>query len=204
MRVIDSLLSARRPLAGLAASAALWLGAPAMAAPERFVIDPEHFTVAFLVEHIGYASTLGMFREARGEFVYDEQTRELESGEVVIEAASVFSNNEDRDGHLRNRDFLDVGNHPEIRFEATEYEAESDHGGRLHGDLTLLGETRPIAFDVTINRIAAYPFGGNPYVLGASARTSIARSDFGMTYGLDGDLVGDRVTLILEFEAIRQ
>lgn len=181
-----------------------WPGVSVLAAPERFVIDPDHFTVAFLVDHIGYAATLGRFREARGEFVYDEESRTLQSGEVVIDAASVFTDHQDRDDHLRDGDFLDVDSHAEIRFEATGYQPEGDGGGRLEGELTLLGETRPISFDLTINRIAEYPFGGNPYVLGASARTAISRGDFGMTYGLDDDLVGDQVNIILEFEAVRQ
>jgi polyisoprenoid-binding protein YceI len=174
------------------------------AEPRRFEIDPEHFSVGFLVEHAGYDKTLGMFRQAEGSFVYDEAARELHSGEVVVQADSVDTNHQERDEHLRGGDFLAADNHPTIRFEATRLELGDDESGTLTGDLTLLGTTREIELDITINKTGPYPFGDNPYVLGASARGTIERSNFGMTYGVAGDMVGDEVELILEFEAIRQ
>ena len=64
--------------------------------------------------------------------------------------------------------------------------------------------TQPVVLDVTWNRSGRYPFGDKHYAIGISARTSIKRSDFGMTYALEGDMVGDTVDIILEFEAIRQ
>jgi len=175
-----------------------------LAEPRRFEIDPEHFSVGFLVEHAGYDKTLGMFREAEGSFVYDEAEQELHSGEVTVQADSVFTNHGERDEHLRGGDFLAVSEHPVIRFEATALEMSNDTNGTLKGDLTLLGTTRPIELAITINKTGAYPFGDNAYVLGASARGTIERSDFGMTYGVEGNLVGDEVELILEFEAVRQ
>ena len=66
------------------------------------------------------------------------------------------------------------------------------------------GVTRPVTLDVTWNKTGEYPFGDKHYAIGLSARTKIKRSDFGMTYALDGGLVGEEVDIILEFEAIRQ
>lgn len=76
-------------------------------------------------------------------------------------------------------------------------------------ELARLGETRPVTLDVTVHRIGEYPLGGGllggkPYVLGAPARGTIERGRWGMTYGVDNDLVGDEVEPILEFEARRQ
>jgi len=146
---------------GMAALAAMLLLPLAVtAAPRTWVIDPEHFSIAFSVEHAGFADVMGLFQEAEGQFVYDPETRELESGEVTVRAKSVFSAHKERDKHVRDGDFLDGDAHPEIRFVATGYEPEGEDRGALRGDLTLLGETRPVTLDVRINRVGEYPFGG--------------------------------------------
>lgn len=174
----------------------------AAAEPQRFVIDESHVSVGFLAGHARFADVLGQFTEVEGEFVYDEAERSLESGRVVVAADSVYTAHEDRDGHLRDGDFLAVDEYPEIVFTATGYEPDGDDGGTLRGELTLLGTTRPLTLDLTINRIGEHPIGG-AYTLGASARGSLQRSEFGMDYALEGDLVSDRIDLIIEFEAIR-
>lgn len=179
-------------------------GMPAQAEPEEFEIDENHFSVGFLVEHVGYADTLGQFLEAEGRFVYDEAANELHSGEVIVQADSVFTNHEERDEHLRADDFLDAASHETIRFEATEWRPDGERRGTLAGELTLLGKTRPVTLDVTLNKSAEYPFGHGEYTLGVSARTTIERSQWGMNYAVENGLVGDEVELIFEFEAIRQ
>ncbi|WP_070990140.1 YceI family protein [Halofilum ochraceum] len=179
------------------------------AAPRTWVIDPEHFSISFGVEHAGFAEVMGLFQEAEGQFVYDPETRELESGEVTVQADSVFTAHKERDKHVRDGDFLDADAHPEIRFVATGYEPQGEDRGELRGELTLLGETRPVTLDVRINRMGEYPFGGSlfndpPYVIGISAKTTIQRSEWGMTYGVEDDIVGDAVDLRFELEARRQ
>ncbi len=191
-------------LVGLLALSLLMAASQALAEPREFKIDEEHFSVGFLVGHIGFKYQLGMFLEASGEFVWDEDANDLHSGEVVIQADSVFTNHDRRDRHVRSGDFLNARRHPEIRFTATEWEPTDDDSGVLRGDLSLRGQTHPVALDVTINRRAEYPFGHEQYTVGMSMRTVIQRSQWGMTYALEGDLVGDDVQLILEFEAIAQ
>lgn len=205
-------MNAARPKALLAAAllACVATTGPARAEPREFVIDPEHFSVAFRAGHVEFSRVLGMFLHADGRFVYDEATRTLESGTVTIRSDSVFTNHEARDEHLRGDDFLDASDHPEIVFEASAYEpGGGEREGRLSGELTLLGETHPVTLDVTLHRIGEYPLGGGllggkPYVLGATVHGTIERSRWGMTYGVEDDLVGDTVELILEFEARRQ
>nr|WP_299245492.1 YceI family protein [uncultured Halomonas sp.] len=194
----------RSSLSIVAVTGGLLLGAlPAQAEPHTYRIDPEHFSIGFLIDHIGYQKQLGMFLEGEGEFVYDEQTRTLSSGRVEIPAASLFTNHEKRDEHVLSDDFLNAKEYPAIVFEATDFSAESDTQGSLTGDLTLLGETRPVTLDVTLNKAEKYPFGHEQYTLGLSARTTLSRSEWGMTYGVDNGMVGDEVELIFEFEAIR-
>lgn len=191
-------------LAASLSAAMLLVSTWTLAEPREFKIDEEHFSVGFLVGHIGYKQQLGMFLEAGGQFVWDEDANELHSGEVVVQTASVFTNHDRRDRHVRSGDFLHARRHPEIRFEAQSWEPADADSGLLHGDLTLRGQTHPVTLDVTINRRAVYPFGHEQYTVGMSARTTIQRSQWGMNYALEGDLVSDDVELILEFEAIAQ
>ncbi|MCK6396013.1 YceI family protein [Zoogloea sp.] len=172
--------------------------------PQRYVIDPDHFSIGFKVEHIGYASILGLFLKARGEFVYDEDTRQLVSGKVHVAADSVFSNHAGRDNHIRESDFLNAREFPEIVFQATRYTPTGAGSGKLDGELTLLGQTRPVSLDVRLNKAAPYPFAHRRHTLGLSASTTLLRSQWGMRYGVDAGLVGDAVRLDFEFEAARQ
>ncbi len=175
----------------------------AAAEPARYRIDPEHLSIGFLVSHIGYADTLGMFLRGDGGFTFDEQAPALSDLRVTIDAASVFTNHQRRDEHLRGDSFLDVERHPAIVFAGTGAERTGERTGRITGDLTLLGVTRPVTLDVTWNKSGAYPFGSN-YVIGISARGTVRRSEFGMTYAVANGWVGDEVQVIIEAEAIRQ
>ncbi|MBS3744809.1 MAG: YceI family protein [Wenzhouxiangellaceae bacterium] len=174
------------------------------AEPAEWKIDPEHFSVAFEVDHINYQRQIGMFLEAGGSFRYDPESGELADGRVEVDAASVFTNHDERDEHVRGDDFLAVEDHPRIVFEASGFEPDDDDGGTLTGDLTLLGRTHPVELDVTINKRGEYPFGHGRETLGISAQTTIERSRWGMDYAVSNELVGDEVALRFEFEAIRQ
>jgi polyisoprenoid-binding protein YceI len=187
-------------LLGWTLASAAW---PAAAAPALYRIDPEHLVVAFTVRHIGYHDVLGQFLEAEGSFTLDEEARTVSGIRVAIDAGSVFTNHKARDEHVRGGDFLDAGKHPAIRFVGTSAEPTGERTGRVTGDLTILGVTRPVTLDVTLNKVGPYPFGGN-YVAGVSARTTLRRSEFGMAYGVAGDLVGDEVNVMIELEAIRE
>ena len=175
----------------------------AQAEPARYELDPEHVAVAFLVDHIGFAKTLGKFLEVEGSFVFDETVPALSDLQVQIAAESVFTAHERRDNHVRSNDFLSVDDHPEITFVMTDAEPTGDRTGLVTGDLTIRGVTRPVTLDVTWNKSGKYPFNDN-YVTGVSARTTIQRSDFGMTYAVENGLVGDEVEILIEAEAIRQ
>lgn len=174
------------------------------AEPETFVIDDEHFSMNFEIMHIGYAPVMGMFRSVEGQFEYDEEARQLTSGKLTFQSKSVFTNHDKRDDHLRNEDFLNSGRFPDITFEVTGFETTGENTGIVTGDLTLLGQTRSVDVDVTLNKSAEYPIGHEDYTLGITAETTISRSDWGMTYGIDQDLVGDEVRMRFGFEAIRE
>ena len=183
--------------------ALLGLAQPVMAEPERFELDPEHTTVMFTVMHLGYARALGLFGTVEGSFTYDRDTQELSDVSVTIDTGSVQTFNGPRDEHVRSGDFLSADDHPEITFTATGGEAQSDTSGTVTGDLTLRGETHPVTLDVTLNKAEEYPFGHKRFVLGLSLGGEVMRSDWGMTYGVEGGMVGDAVQIVIETEAMR-
>lgn len=194
----------KRWLLGLFACGVLALGTtPSRAEPARYVIDKDHFAIAFSVMHIGFSRVIGMFLEGEGSFTFDEATKELSDLEVTIQAPSVFSAHDARDGHIKSGDFLDAENHPDITFAMTGAEPTGERTGIISGDLTVRGVTNPVDVEVTWNRSGEYPWGNN-YVIGISARAVLKRSEFGSTYALEGDIVGDEVAITIELEAIRQ
>jgi polyisoprenoid-binding protein YceI len=177
---------------------------PAIAEPARYELDPAHTTVAFLVEHAGYAKTLGQFARASGGYTFDDASGTLSSLRVVVATDSVDTHHEARDRHLRSADFLDTAKHKEMTFAASTARRTGDHTFAVTGELTLLGRTRPLTLEATVNKSEPYPFGDRADVMGVSARATLKRSDFGMTYGVADDLVGDDVEIIIELEARRQ
>ncbi|MBA4211819.1 MAG: hypothetical protein C0449_01935 [Polaromonas sp.] len=173
----------------------------------RYELDPEHTTVAFLVDHIGYAKVLGMFRSARGSYRFDEATATLSEVRIEVETASVFSNQRKRDDHLKGPDFLNSGEFPKMVFTATSAKRTGDKTFDISGQLELLGKSQPLTLQATWNKSAESPLGGplgKPYVMGVSARGSFKRSAYGMNYAVANGWVGDEIPLIIEFEAVRK
>ena len=208
----DSARSARS-FRARAASAALafalaFVASPATAAPERYVLDPEHTSVGFLVDHVGYARTLGLFRKVSGSYRFDEETGVLTDLRIEIDAASVYTAHDKRDEHLRGKDFLDAKRFPTLVYTAGSARRTGERTWVVDGQLELLGQRRPVTLNVTWNKSAPYPLALSPLqrsvVMGVSARGSFRRSAFGMNYAVENGWVGDEVELIVEFEARRQ
>lgn len=199
----------RALLAGLVVAAGLcaFPATPALAQAARYEIDPDHLTVAFLVDHVGYAKTLGMFRTARGSFSFDEAAAKLSAVSIEVDTSSVFTNQRQRDNHLKGPDFLNSNEFPRMVFTADTARRTGERTFEIGGQLQLLGKSQPLMLQATWNKSAESPLGGlgrKPYVMGVSARGSFKRSAFGMNYAVSNGWVGDEVALIIEFEAVRQ
>ena len=193
----------RAIVAGKIVAGAMAFGAaPAMAEPVAYRIDPAHTTLGFWVMHIGYAKTWGQFSDVSGGFTYDAEAKALSDLSVTVPTASVNTNHDARDGHVKNADFLDVGAFPQMTFTAIGGEVTGENTGKVTGELTLLGVTQPVTLDVVLNKVGPYPFGHKKETMGISARGMVKRSAFGMTYALGG-IVGDEVEIVVEMEAIR-
>lgn len=185
-----------------AALCTLALTAAPLKAAEDYVIDTEgmHAFVQFKISHLGYSWLYGRFNDFEGEFTFDPENPENSSVEATIRTASIDSNHEDRDDHLRNDDFLDVDNHPEAHFKSTAFEPLGDDTYRLEGDFTLLGHTQPVTIEVTQTGAGEDPWGG--FRRGFHGRTTLTLEDFGIDYDLGPD--AEEVEIILSIEGVRQ
>jgi polyisoprenoid-binding protein YceI len=189
--------------AALALAALYAVSGRTAAEPARYELDPEHLTIAFLVEHIGYAKVLGQFLTASGGYTFDEATGALSAVRVVVETDSVATHHDARDQHLRSRDFLNAGSNPTMTFTALGARRTGERTFTVSGELELLGTRRPLVLEAIWNKSAPYPIGARAEVMGVSLRGSLLRSEFGMTYGVADDLVGDEVEIMIELEARR-
>ena len=183
----------------IAAAIAASISGPALAA-DTFEIDPAHTNVVFIVEHLGYSNMIGDFNDIKGTFVFDQDDVTNSKVDLVINAASIDTDHEARDEHLRSPDFLNVEEFPEITFVSTSVEQTGDNTGKITGDLTVLGESRPVTLDVTFNSMAPHPIPSynGVIVAGFSARAQVNRIEHGMTYAQGG--IGDVLDLIIEVE----
>jgi len=171
---------------------------PAAAAPVHYRIDATHSSVQFAVRHLGFARITGRFDQLQGEFGYDAAHIDKSSARMTVQAESVDTGHGERDAKLRGDDFFDAGHFPTIRFESKSVRGNGNEF-TVTGELTLLGVTRPISFQVRKSGEGRDPWGG--YRSGFEATTTLKRSDFGMRYLLAS--VGDDITVTIDIEGIR-
>ena len=169
------------------------------AVPGNYRIDPGHSTVLFSVGHLGTSELTGRFNDIEGSFVLDKD--KAARLDVTIKTASIDTNHEKRDAHLRSPDFFNVKQYPVMRFSADKVSYDSQ--GRptmLHGKLTLHGKTKPVQFAVSPVGAGKDPWGG--YRAGFNARATLKRSDFGMNFMPGG--IGEDITVALNIEATKE
>lgn len=169
-------------------------------------IDPSHSAIAFSVRHMVVSKTRGRFTKWSGQLRFDPDDPAASSVEVDIEPGSVDTADADRDAHLRSADFFDVEKHPTASFRSTRVEDQGGDRYRVTGDLTVHGVTKPVVLDVTYEGSGKDPWGGER--AGFSASASIDRKQFGLEWNkaleTGGLLVGEKVELTLEIEAVKQ
>lgn len=194
----------RTAVLGTATAAILAISAAPTAAAETFAFDRGHTDIVFRIDHLGFSDTIGRFNDADGIIVLDETNPENSRVEVTIQTASLDTNHEERDTHLRGADFFNVEAHPTITFVSTSVERTGDETARVTGDLTILGVTQTVVLETTLNALMPHPIPSYEGVMtaGFSSITTISRSDFGMTAFVPA--VGDEVSIILEIEAFQQ
>lgn len=184
--------TATTPVSTLAAQAGVW------------TIDPAHSRVGFSAKHAMVTTVRGSFHGVSGQIkVVDETTAEVTA---TIDASTIDTGQEKRDGHLRSADFLDVENHPELTFTSTGVEDVDGDELVLVGDLTILGVTKPVRLDVEFNGIQTDH--ANNVRAGFEASTKISRKDWGLTWNAaleaGGVLISDAVKITLDISAVKQ
>ena len=174
--------------------------APAFAAPVSYKIDPAHTAVAFIVNHVGFSNVIGRFNTVGGDVTFDKDGVEKSVVNVTIDTTSVDTNHAKRDEHLRSPDFFNAKEFPKMTFKSSKIEKTGDKTGKLYGDLTMLGVTKPVVLDITFNKDGVSP-ASKLETAGFSARGTVKRTDFGMKYGAPA--VGDDIQLLIEIEAVK-
>lgn len=169
-------------------------------------LDPTHTHIGFSVKHMMVSTVRGRFTQYSGTLNLDEQDFTRSSVEGEIEVASIDTGNADRDNHLRTNDFFDAPSYPTIHFKSTRIERKGDDTYQVYGDLTIKGITKEVGLDVETSGIHKNPWGQT--VTGFSATGTLDRKDFGIAFNAPletgGVLVGDRVKLELDIEAVLQ
>jgi polyisoprenoid-binding protein YceI len=167
--------------------------------------DLSHSTIDFWVRHLMVSKVHGRFGQWSGTLELDEDDLTRSRVEVEIDTASIDTQEPKRDAHLRSADFLEVDQHPKMTFKSSRIDRVADDRYAVHGDLTIRGTTRPVTLDVEYSGRVKDPWGGER--LGLSAKATILRKDFGLTWNLlletGGVVVGDKIEIGLEVEAIR-
>lgn len=169
-------------------------------------IDLVHSSIGFTVRHLVVSKVRGRFTRWTGTIRMDENDLTRAQVHIAIEPASVDSGVEQRDNHLRSPDFFDVATYPTMTFKSAQVEQGKDGALKLVGDLTMHGVTRPVTLEVEYAGSQKDPWGG--VRAGFSARASLDRRDFGLTYNqlleTGGVVVGEKVDIDIEVEAVKQ
>jgi len=171
----------------------------------KWNLDKDHTTLGFEVVHMVVSKTKGKFTEYSGTVEMDAEKQDFKTIKAVIQTASVTTDHQKRDDHLRSADFFDVKTFPTMTYKMKTYSKTGDHYTAV-GDFTLLGVTKELTLVGTFNGVAKDPWGNTR--AGFTAEGKVNRKDFGMKFSklLDngGLMVGDEVKLKLEIEVIKE
>jgi polyisoprenoid-binding protein YceI len=185
------------------AALALALPLAATAAVENYTVDPTHAYPNFWVEHFGLSMMHGRFDRMTGKFSFD---RAAKTGAVDLTIAAASLNTGDnvkgsrpqaRDDHLKNADFFNVAEFPNLTFKSTKVNFSGELPSSVEGNFTMLGVTKPVSLTFERFKCGQHPFTKKDRC-GGNAVGKFKRSDFGMKYGIPA--VGDEITLNISFE----
>lgn len=166
-------------------------------AAQRWDVDPRRTRIAFGIDAIGWPRTEGEFRNFSGRLTIDFDKPQRSRAEFSVDATSVQVGSEALASLIKSAAFLNVDRHPRMTFVSTSVEKVDERTARVAGNLTLLGVSKPVQIDVTVDREAA-----QGKRLGFKAAWSIMRSEFGMSAGTP--LVADKVDLLVTTEAVEK
>jgi polyisoprenoid-binding protein YceI len=169
-------------------------------------IDSAHSEINFAVRHMMISNVRGQFQKFGGTIEFDEQQPANTTVDVKIDAASINTKEEKRDGHLKSADFFDAEKYPTITFKSKRVDVKDETHAVLYGDLTIRDVTKEVSLDVEFNGVAKSPYGTTS--AGFTAKAIIKRKNWGLNWNValetGGWLVGDEIHLSLELEIVKQ
>ena len=174
--------------------------APAMAAPETFVVEGTHTFPRFSYSHFGYSTQLSRFNKTSGKVIYDKAAK-TGSVDIVIDTKSVDTGYATFDEHIQGEDFLDTAKYPTATFKSTKVNFDGDKPASIEGQLTLKGVTKPVTLTVSSFHAMPHPMLKKD-AIGANAWTVVRRSEFNA--GKYAPYVGDEVRIDIAIEAIKE
>ena len=163
-----------------------------------WIVDSGHSSVVFKVKHANAAFFKGTFDTITGTVSLDPSKPESGSVSLVIPVDSVDSNDKKRDDHLKNADFFNSKENPEITFKSTKVQKKGD-AFEVTGELAMAGKSK--ATTILVEKTGEGEFYGKR--VGFGTTFTVKRSDFGMTYGIDKNALGDEVTLMIDLELVQ-
>lgn len=171
----------------------------------KWSLDPTHSELNFKVKHLMISNVKGSFNKFNSEVVTEDDNFNHANVLAQVDIASIFTNNEDRDNHLRSADFFDAEQFPEMKFESKDL-VENNGDYQLLGDLTIKGITKPVAIDVEFGGVNQDPWGNTK--AGFSFKTQINRKEFGLTWNATletgGVMVGEDIKIDGEVQFVKQ
>jgi polyisoprenoid-binding protein YceI len=171
----------------------------------RYTLDPAHSRIGFVARHAMVTKVRGSFTDVQGSGFFDADDPRRSHLEVSIRAESIDTGHPDRDAHLRGNDFVDMENHPEIRFASTSVEPAGEDRYQVTGDLTIKGVTKPVTVDFEYTGSVVDPFGNQR--LGLEGSVTVNRKDWGVNWNAaleaGGVLVSEKVVLEFDVSAVK-
>lgn len=169
-------------------------------------IDPAHSSINFSVRHMMISKVRGQFKDFSGTVDFDEDNPTNTTVQIEIDVNSIFTDEEQRDNHLKSPDFFNAANYPIATFQSTRVEQIGSETGKLYGNLTIKDITREVVLDVEYAGTAVSPWGAQ--AAGFSATTTLNRKDWELNWNqaleTGGFLVGDKINLSIELELVKQ
>jgi polyisoprenoid-binding protein YceI len=183
----------------LAVTAALGLATfAAAAAPVTYTFDTTHSRVTFYVNHFGFSNSVGEFKLADGTFIFDSDDWSKSKVDAKIPVQSLELGDIKWNTHVLSPDFLESAKYPEITFTSKKLEKVDATHGKLYGDLTIKGVTKPVVLDLTVNKVGEHPV-RKTQAAGFTATVTVHRSEFGVAAYVPA--VADDVVIRIEVEA---
>lgn len=174
-------------------------------ATTTWAFDPTHSELGFKIKHLMISNVSGSFKKF--EVKVETESDDFTTAQILAKAdmSSIYTNNDQRDAHLRNSDFFEVEKYPELVFESTKVEKVNDDTFNLYGDLTMKGITKPVKLQAEYSGLTKDPWGGER--VGFVITGKINRSEWGVTFNgvleTGGVMLGEEVKINSEVQLVK-